>query len=46
MNIKLMEAFSNRMEEYIGPARWKKMEAYLSTFDHFDAERMTKKHLK
>ncbi len=41
MNIKLMEAFSNRMEEYIGPARWKKMEAYLSTFDHFDAERAT-----
>lgn len=36
MNMRLLEAFSDSMEKYIGPANWKKMEEYLSGFDYFD----------
>lgn len=36
MNIKLMEAFSRRMEDYIGPTRWAAMEDYLKSFPGYD----------
>lgn len=35
MNIRLMEAFSKEMAEYIGKVRWAKMEKYLSGFDYY-----------